>query len=100
MNQFVQGDILFERVEEGIPTDARPVTDGVVARGEATGHVHRVLGEATVFEVAADRLLVEVVGTAEVVHEEHATVTFPKPGVWRAVRQHTLEADEIRRMMD
>ena len=94
----VQGDILFVRVGGVVPEGARIRPDGIVVRGETTGHAHRVVGDATVFEVA-DRLLIEVTGTAEVVHEDHPVVALD-PGMWQVTRQHTYEAGDIRRMMD
>jgi hypothetical protein len=88
MEPYRQGDILFKPITK-FPVSRKRLKvrkDGVVAYGEVTGHAHKVTGDATVFERAADKLLIDVTGTAEVVHEDHKTIALPK-GLYEVVRQ-------------
>jgi len=79
-----QGDLLFERKE--IPQDAQEIQDGVLARGEATGHTHRVRPGTAVALLAAGMAYVRAMQEAYIDHEEHATVTLPV-GDWAVRRQ-------------
>lgn len=87
---YAQGDLLFLPVND-IPANAKPAPDLVLALGEVTGHSHRAIGP----QVA--RFLVDEGGggasyllirerPAEIVHEEHHTVTLA-PGAWLVRRQ-------------
>jgi hypothetical protein len=86
-----QGDILLEKIDELPDEGATPflrrkvVTDGVIARGEATGHAH-VLRGATLFSQGG---FLYAVAEAEgaVVHDEHEDLEL-EPGVW-LVRNQT-----------
>jgi hypothetical protein len=68
-----------------MPTSARKVKDNVIAKGETTGHSHRVIG-AKVFRSNNLQLLVEVPESATLVHEEHAPIQIDK-GVYEVIRQ-------------
>jgi hypothetical protein len=103
-----QGDILIERVDDDVRSDAilRSVRDGpvIIAEGEATGHHHRLLGSVAMYRddaIARDipRGLyiahVEVRSpTARLVHEEHAPILLEK-GTYRVRRQRQLEPTDI-----
>ena len=53
-----QGDILLEKVDGVQVTRRTPVEDGVIARGEVTGHAHRVEnGELALTNAGHARLL-------------------------------------------
>lgn len=98
--EFVrQGDVVFRRIEAGTRPEGRVRESGIVAYGEVTGHAHRVVGGATVFEAAADRIFVEVTGTAEVVHEEHKPITLTR-GVYEVIGQREWTAGDERRVSD
>lgn len=77
-----QGDILLERVDR--PAGGRPIEDGVIARGETTGHAHRLEG-GTLLQDRGD-VLAAVPEGGKVVHEEHDTLEL-EPGVWLVHRQ-------------
>lgn len=103
VEQFRQGDILFERIGD-IPKGFRYDPDKtnaeriVIAEGEVTGHYHEIVDDATTVVLspeqksAIDELILHVrnpEGT-EVVHPEHKTVPLPE-GVYRVSRQREYE---------
>ena len=109
-SMYRQGDVLLIEISDKYQIKSfirnkkkmKTRTNNVLAYGEITGHAHKVAGEATVFEEATDRLLVEVTGTAEVTHEEHDTIPLPK-GLYRVVHQteHAPERESrTRRVVD
>ena len=78
MLQQQQGDVNITEIAK-IPTEAKKKKDSVLAEGEATGHSHRVEGEAELLELG-ERLFLRVLGgDVRVVHEEHAPQIIP-PG--------------------
>jgi hypothetical protein len=92
-----QGDLLFVRSE--IPVEATEIADGVLARGEATGHTHRVRPGTTVALLAAGMAYVRALSEAYVDHEEHTTVILP-PGDWAVRRQREYRPDGWRQVQD
>lgn len=102
MSLYRHGDVLVAEVK-ALPEDARPVPGLVLARGEVTGHSHRVetKGLAELYE-HGDALYLRVVGQmAHLVHEEHATLDLP-PGnyrVWRQ-REYTGEREASSRYVE
>jgi hypothetical protein len=78
-----QGDILFRPVKQVPvnPTEQNIVKDGVIAKGEVTGHHHRLenLKKAAVF-MAGLAMYVRVFNKegVNVVHEEHGTTHLPQ----------------------
>lgn len=94
-----QGDLLFVRVAS-IPTDATRVPDGVIARGEASGHAHRLrAGRGRMLMLAAGVAYIRARYRAQVDHEEHGTVTLPA-GDYRVVRQREYEPAGWRQVAD
>lgn len=88
-----QGDILIIPVGE-IPMDGASVhTDGVIARGEATGHAHRVDPKrAQVITLERNGEVFEYLRVFEpvfITHEEHAAVRV-EPGIYEVRRQREL----------
>ncbi len=74
-----QGDLIFRLTE--IPAhvlEQEPKLDGIIQRGEATNHHHRLatLEDAEIFQHYGD-IYLRVTAEAMVVHEEHAPVTLP-----------------------
>lgn len=89
---YRQGDVLIRRVQripktvKRVPLDAGRV---ILAYGEITGHAHAVEGDVQL--LAADvqemeRRFLRVESEAQVVHEEHGTITLP-PGDYEVTRQ-------------
>lgn len=101
MSQYRQGDLLFDTMGDAVALSGTPRPDGVIARGEATGHAHRFedLTAGAVFE-RAGRLYVKVVAeSARIVHEEHGPINLPK-GVYRVVRQREFDSGWERTVRD
>jgi hypothetical protein len=89
---YRQGDVLIIPIRElppGLVPGPRDRGRLVLARGEATGHAHVITGPDVVLRAAAydvDLLFVEIVTSAQVVHEEHGAISLPA-GKYRVVRQ-------------
>lgn len=113
---YAQGDILLERVEDADPLLGQAVvadSDGavVLARGEVTGHRHRIAGDSGVALFRDDGLARGVpdnlyighiaVGPdgADLVHEEHATIRLPA-GTYRVRRQREFETGMSPRVVE
>jgi hypothetical protein len=97
---FRHGDVLIAAAD-AIPATARQRQHCILARGEATGHSHRVEpGSAAVLYEDGDVMYLEVVAEgASVVHEEHAPIDLPR-GTYRVWRQREYTPEEIRRVID
>jgi len=96
---YRQGDLLFIGVED-IDGSAVVQDDGVIARGEVTGHMHRISdGTKAVLMVAAGLAYVRAMQDAEIVHDEHDTIVLP-PGEYKVVRQREYIPDGWRQVAD
>lgn len=87
------GDVLLLRTGD-VPadhSDREPLT-AIVARGEATGHAHRVRGNG--IALRGDRLLVPE--ETEITHEEHRALVLV-PGEYRVIHQVEITAVGLRR---
>lgn len=93
-----QGDLLM--VGAVLSAGLRRVADGIVARGEATGHAHRLeegtlwIDEAGAMWIAPDA----ETGAWALVHEEHARQTGRAP--CRVVRQREYHETSPRQVVD
>jgi hypothetical protein len=104
---FRQGDVCLVKIS-GLPqaaARAEPREDGkvILAWGEATGHHHRVetrpeAPSARLWSADAERFL-QVMGRAELVHEEHSAITLD-PGVYQVAIQTEYHPQEPRRVAD
>ena len=76
--------------------------DGIIAKGEATGHAHRMSG-AVVYEDGGVITFEPIAGeTPEIVHEEHHRIAFP-PGVdmeTGPVQEYDHAAEEAKVVRD
>ena len=104
LRMCAQGDILIERVDD-VPaacgeTDVVDATVVILARGELSGHCHRIHGHIRLFDAAAlardippgfyvGHLHVKS-GSARLEHEEHKAITL-QAGTYRVRRQRRLE---------
>lgn len=79
-----QGDLLIKKVD-ALPKDVKARGGTVLAEGEATGHKHK-LTTGALFESPQGALFFTLDAPAELVHEEHNTLTF-EPGTYEVVRQ-------------
>jgi hypothetical protein len=72
-----QGDVTFLPVKS-IPSGMKKVSDGILAKGETTGHAHRIgtLEAAELYEMDGKLFLSVGENGVSIVHEEHAPVTL------------------------
>ena len=97
MNQFRQGDLLFTRIDV-IPV-GKKILDGVIVRGEATGHAHRLIG-GSVIKDKNGNLYLDIKTKGEIIHEEHKPIQLSK-GKWAVIRQREYtNADAVRIVRD
>jgi hypothetical protein len=84
-----------------IPAGATKLPHRTLAKGELTGHAHRIAeaDEVALFE-ADDQFFLSVCGeTATVVHEEHLPIALPR-GSYRYWIQREYTPAEIVRVRD
>lgn len=101
---YQHGDVLIVAAELPAASTLTPARDGLVlARGEVTGHAHRVAGpEVEAWEDAQGTLWLRVgAGGGTVTHEEHG-VGVVEPGTYRIdrVQEYDHFAEEARRVAD
>ena len=92
--QYRQGDVLFvsrPEIPAGLVAYGVTRPDGVIERGELTGHAHRLEGGA-VYD-RDGRTYLEVNPAGRVVHEEHDTLELPQ-GWYVVVRQREYRCEE------
>ena len=90
--QFRQGDVFLCQIES-LPKEAaeqKGLDKIVLAYGEATGHSHSVSSTDARFYNRGDEDYLVVKTKAEVVHEEHDTITL-LAGVYKVIRQREYE---------
>jgi len=99
MKMIRQGDLLFIRRTEDVP-EGDILTDGIVARGEATGHNHKITpGVKAALIMAAGMMYIKAAEACSIDHQEHETVTLP-PGNWTVQRQREYQPDGWRQVAD
>ncbi len=100
-----QGDIFFVKVEDTFNLDgAKAVKNGVIARGETTGHMHRVAASslaAGAVLYALDRALYLRASEAgaTIVHDEHKPIELAA-GVYAVVPQQEFDGLRWRQVVD
>ncbi len=92
---YRQGNLLIMKTGE-IPKGAKRVVSGIVLRGEATGHNHRLIG-GNVFEKGGVMYL-EVAKAARLVHEEHKTIKL-SGGKYAVKRQREYQSKDMTRLV-
>lgn len=81
-----------------MPPGVRRVRGGVVARGEATGHTHRLVGDGVVFrDPYSQQRYVKVMSSAVLVHEEHRPLSLPA-GIYGVTLQRQYTPKPIDRI--
>lgn len=96
-----QGDLLFIKQDDNQSVAFETtVVDGIMARGEATGHTHRLRsGSDNAVKKAAGLLYLLAVTKAFVDHEEHKTVEL-EPGTWKVQRQREYRPNGWQQVAD
>ena len=94
------GDVLIASVD-AIPDSAKPQLHTILARGEVTGHAHRIAepGAAQLWEHGGLLYLRVFADSATLVHEEHRAISLPR-GSYRVWMQREYTPAEIRRVVD
>jgi len=96
---LAQGDVLL--IKEGaMPSGVlEAVPDGVVARGEATGHAHRLGMKARLYRLAPSmELWVDAREGGSLTHEEHGALDLK--GLYRVVIQREYDGAYSRLVTD
>jgi hypothetical protein len=94
------GDVLIATVD-AVPEAAHPLPHAILARGEVTGHSHRIAerGAAQLYEVNGMLYLDVVDAFATLVHEEHGPIPLPQ-GQYRVWIQREYTPGAIRPVYD
>ena len=89
------GDVLIAAVA-GIPQGAKERPDVILARGETTGHMHRVEVPATaeLWECKGQLYMKVIAESARLVHEEHNPIVIPR-GIYRVWKQREYTPTKI-----
>ena len=98
MNQFRHGDVYLEQVATPSHQGRIPRTSNILAEGEATGHAHRVTGDALLYELDG-ALYLRTGGDTALVHEEHARIPLPT-GTFRVTLQRQWSPKGWHRVAD
>jgi hypothetical protein len=97
---YRHGDVIIVPAKS-IPHDATRRPAAILARGEATGHCHRIEDPkaAEVFDFEGEGYLRVSAPVARVVHDEHGPIELRR-GVYRFWMQREYTPKEIRRIVD
>jgi hypothetical protein len=97
---YRHGDVILMQAD-AIPSDAIRRPTAVLARGEATGHSHRIAepGAAEVFDHDGVGYLRVTAPQARLIHDEHGPIVLPR-GIFRFWMQREYTPKEIRRVVD
>lgn len=101
LGQIRQGDVLLDPVDATPPADALVTTEVILARGEFTGHAHRLTAAAGI--IAWDNFVV-VMGDKPgfLYHEDHdptpASVVVPRQ-TYQIIIQEEFGLDEMWRQI-
>lgn len=94
-----QGDLLFVKTDK-IDDNAVEDATGVIARGEATGHTHRIRQkQRAVLLFAVGVAYVRALEACAIDHQEHKTVVLPA-GDWIVKRQREYVPEGWRQVAD
>ena len=97
--QFRQGDILVQQIDSLPKAAVKHKGPCILAHGKVTGHNHQILTGATQF-IDGESQYIKVSGkSADLVHDEHATISIPK-GSYRVIRQREYTPAAIRNVED
>ena len=97
---YRHGDVLIARVQT-LPAQATKRSGTILARGEITGHSHRVqeIGAAQLYDFKLETFLEVSASTATLVHEEHKPIELPK-GIYRVWMQREYTPTAIVQVRD
>jgi hypothetical protein len=94
--RYRQGDVVLTEVAS-LPRAANPLSGGVLAVGEATGHSHRFAdGGSFARWEKYGRRFVEVLQSSTLVHEEHRPLTIP-PGIYEQLAEQEFDYTQVKK---
>ena len=100
-----QGDIYFVQLDQnpGID-DATPLKAGIIARGETTGHMHRIskssLENGALLATLGGSMFLRAPETgATIVHDEHGPLDLPS-GIYAVLIQREFDGLRWRAVVD
>ena len=104
MNQYRQGDVFIEEVENLNSDDATEIPRDkgriILAYGEVTGHAHAISAKGARFLQMPDgSRLLQLPTRADLKHEEHGRITL-KPGGYRVTIQRQYAPEGITNVLD
>ena len=100
-----QGDIFFVKQDKELNfAGAKPVKSGIIARGETTGHMHRVAASslaagAVLYAIGRALYLQASEAGAAIVHDEHNPIQLPA-GTYVVVSQQEFDGLRWRQLLD
>lgn len=100
-----QGDIFFVKLDEEPNLDeATTLKNGIIARGETTGHAHRVSKTslatgAVLYLLGRSLYLRSSEAEATIVHKEHGPIQLPA-GAYAVVNQQEFDGLAWRQVLD
>lgn len=106
MKYYRHGDLSFHPLE-ALPSSLERVSahqDFVLAKGETTGHAHRLVfkdGDVEIFVDEEGDYILNVIRDTQVTHEEHKPITL-SPGIYVQKSEHEYDPleEERQRVMD
>lgn len=97
---YQQGDVIIRKCN-GIPKTAKKLDHLVLAEGEVTGHMHKIVaGQAMLYMLGAAMYL-KVLENAKLFHDEHREFDIP-PGAYIVdkVKEYDHFLEETREVAD
>ncbi|MBI3928391.1 MAG: hypothetical protein HY319_22810 [Armatimonadetes bacterium] len=98
MRQYRHGDVYLTKVSAPPRAERRERPGNVLAEGEVTGHAHKIVGKARLYEWK-ESLHVRVESPACLIHEQHARIDLP-PGTYRVTIQREWTPEGPREVED
>ncbi|HET8843706.1 MAG TPA: hypothetical protein VFN35_19745 [Ktedonobacteraceae bacterium] len=94
------GDVLIAQTKS-IPTDVMRSASTILARGEITGHSHRVEdpSSAQMWIARNGEIYLKILATTRIIHEEHHPITL-EPGTYRVWQQREYTPERVRPVYD
>ena len=91
MQTYRQGDVSIMTINEVSKKAKRVRGEPVLARGEVTGHAHRIIeGKVRLYQLAGLLYLRVLSEFAKLYHEEHEDIVLPK-GNYQVRRQREFD---------
>jgi len=92
---FRQGDLLIRKIKN-VPEKTVKKADNIVLEGEATGHMHRLIGGDIL--LADSRMFLQVPDRATIIHDEHFPIPLEK-GDYEVIRQKEYKSENMTQVV-